>query len=171
MLITIEDKDWDADLYALAGKALRLGSKPTPTPSGTVYEIYDDKVVRAEFNALRGKPVELDAIMAWVIVPVTALDNLVNTKLPDCKYIDEDGEEQRRNNTDYFSRSIPIKSADGTQALVPCCYRKYGADNPIYNKLTQAELDMWVSAYGDVLITQDRTALLATDEWKQEGQV
>jgi len=164
MFITIEDHDWNEALYTLAGKALRLGSKPKPTVAGTVYEIYDNKMAQSEFNALLGEPVEIDKSATYVMMPYSQLDNLVTVSMPDSKYIDEEGEEVRRQWQEYapfFNVNVA-----GDTVLMRCVHVKYGSKTA--NGTSDAELRAWLTEFGSIVCKTTYDYFMTTLEWKHE---
>jgi len=114
------------------------------------------------------EPCTIDDAVLYVRVPATSLDNLVAVDLPDSKYIDENGEEQRRNYLDYFT--TPTLNKAGDEALVRVAHRKYGAPNPI-ELAKDAEIMAWLGVFGSLLTVQSYTTLMATDEWIREEPV
>ena len=162
MLITIEDSDWDEVLYTMAGKALRMGSKPTSTANGTVYEVYDDKLSQAEFEALLAEPVEINKAVCYVEIPYSVLDNLVDVDMPDAKYIDGEGEEVRRVYEEYAP--FHTVSNDKSTVLMRCVHVQYGRTTA--NGTSDEEMRSWASLY-PLICKTEAGAMMKEDKYVQ----
>jgi len=169
MKITINDSDWTDTLDGFASRANRYKAEGKGTATTTTYEIeFQGKLDQDTFDLLIKEPCTIDNAELYVRVPQSSLDNLVDVDLPDSKYTDENGDEQRRNYLDYFTTYKDI-SKDGTEALVRVAHRKLGARNPVVNVL-DAEIRAWLGVFGSLIVPQEYNKLMATDEWKQEVQ-
>lgn len=146
MEIKIPYEAWDADIYTLTGRALRMGAHMHDDDAGTVYCITKEHLItQLEIDMILSKPaLIIDQSVMYIELPFTTMDNLVDVDMPNSKRVDENGVEVRRTLSEYAP--FHTVSVDGTTVMLRCVHVPYGST--VGQGLDNAELRLWESQYG-----------------------
>jgi hypothetical protein len=92
-------RDMILDYLADGGTPVRYSDGTVGYPLDTNGE---SEFSQGEYEALAGAGVKIDGGIFWIELNSTMMNNLVDVDLPDSKYIDSEGVEQRRRYNEYF---------------------------------------------------------------------
>ena len=121
----------DPEIQALAMRfVLAMGGGESPDSDGNVTYNFDANgesyFLPGDYDVCTTKNVRIEKGTFFIELQTTTMDNLVDVDLPDCKYIDAEGVEQRRRYNEYFRFNEP--SVNEGMTLIQLVHFPYNPD-------------------------------------------
>ena len=146
-------------MVELAGAFQRRSSSNSAHAMGSIYtfsENGESKMTRIAYDVCNAYGCILDNGMWFVRVPLSILDNLVDVDFPDSKYIDENGNEQRRQWQDYSGNIVEL--TDGTYRMR--CNHTAVNGSTVSLICDDAERKLWQEKFPDEFLIRGEGLLL-----------
>lgn len=166
--VTPEILDNSPELQQLAMSAIMKGCSPAFNEGTVSYSFSPEGEIllkKAHIDLCYSLGVELDGLTVYVVQPASVLDNLVPVGLPNPRYIDNNGEEQRR----IWEEYAPFHWVDktGETVMFRCAHVPYGETSG--NGLRADEFRLWYDQFNGSILTKAEGMQWISDNYEDPG--